>query len=91
MAESAEEVYAGSSHSSGSTVGCRCRRSRTWDIFPWDGEMVPKVLEPPLAAEEPGGARATSRACRSSDLPDHAIWRNERWVVTSTQRAPGCR
>ncbi|CAN5425273.1 hypothetical protein BH10ACT10_BH10ACT10_10340 [soil metagenome] len=90
MPESAEEVYARVVALVGADGRLPMPPVETWDIFPWEGEMVPKVLQPPLAEEEPRwGEGDKPCACRSQDLPENAIWRNERWVVTSTERPTG--
>jgi diadenosine tetraphosphate (Ap4A) HIT family hydrolase len=50
-----------------------------WDEFPFDGEMRPRALRPPVEREEPrrgeGGV-----GCWSCAQPDDAfIWTSERW------------
>lgn len=65
----------------------------TWDIFPWeevDGTWAPKVVRPPLEAEEPRWGESPDKPCACADGdPPHALWRNERWVVTSTAAPTG--
>ena len=92
MPESAEEVYARVVALVGEDGRLPMPPVAEWDIFPWelvDGELVPKVLQPPVAAEEPRwGEGDRPCSCGEGD-PDHAIWRNDRWVVTSTAQPSG--
>jgi len=50
-----------------------------WDSFPFDGEMTPRALRPPVEKEEPryGEGGAECRACRAPD--DDYVWTSERW------------
>lgn len=55
-----------------------------WDEFPFEGEMRPKRLEPPLDNEPPrvgeGGVD-----CWACDKPDSEfLWTNERWRLAPT-------
>jgi hypothetical protein len=69
----------------------------TWDIFPWEsvrteaGETwLPKVVQPPLESEPPRwGEGGKPCQCEGGDDPPMAVWRNERWVVTSTEQPTG--
>lgn len=89
MPESAEEVYARVVALVGREGRLPMPPVEEWDIFPWEGEMVPKVVQPPLAAEEPRwGEGDRPCSCRSGE-PEHAIWRNDRWVVTSADKPGG--
>ena len=64
-----------------------------WDIFPWepvDGTWLPKVVQPPLEAEPPRWGEGDKPCqCERTDEPPHAIWRNDRWVVTSRDEPTG--
>ena len=92
MPESAEEVYARVVALVGEDGRLPMPPVEEWDIFPWeqvDGTWQPKVLRPPVAAEEPRrGEGGKPCACRDG-APEHAIWRNERWVVTTTEKPVG--
>ncbi len=60
-----------------------------WEIFPWEGELRPKVLRPPVPAEEPRrGEGGRPCFCEERGFAD-AIWRNERWVVTAPEKPGG--
>jgi len=50
-----------------------------WESFPFDGDMRPRTLQPPVEREEPrygeGGVE-----CRACEQADHEfLWTNERW------------
>jgi diadenosine tetraphosphate (Ap4A) HIT family hydrolase len=89
MPESAEQIYARVVAQVGVQGRLPMTPAAAWDVFPWEGDMVPKVLAPPLAAEEPRiGEGGRPCPCADAELP-HAIWRNERWVVTSPGKPSG--
>jgi diadenosine tetraphosphate (Ap4A) HIT family hydrolase len=50
-----------------------------WDSFPFDGEMSPRALRPPVEREEPrfGEGGVDCRACGAGD--DKYVWANDRW------------
>ena len=50
-----------------------------WDTFPFDGEMTPRALLPPVEQEKPrqGEGGIDCRRCTASD--DEYIWTSERW------------
>jgi len=82
-----EEVYAQVVEQVGTDGRLPVPEFTGWDIFPWeveDGALVPKVLPAPLDAEVVRwGEGDKPCSCATRDLPEHAVWRNERWVVTS--------
>ena len=50
-----------------------------WEEFPFDGEMRPRALLPPVAAEAPRNGEG-GVDCWSCAQPDEAyIWSNDRW------------
>ncbi len=89
MPETAEEVYARVVAQVGEGGRLPMPPTHEWDIFPWEGEMVPKVLKPPVEAEEPRWGEGDKPCSCESDEPHNAIWRNDRWVVTSTEKPSG--
>jgi diadenosine tetraphosphate (Ap4A) HIT family hydrolase len=89
MPETAEEVYARVVAQVGEGGRLPMPPTHEWDIFPWEGEMVPKVLKPPVEAEEPRWGEGDKPCSCESDAPHNAIWRNDRWVVTSTEKPSG--
>jgi diadenosine tetraphosphate (Ap4A) HIT family hydrolase len=50
-----------------------------WDTFPFDGEMRPRPLRPPVEREEPrqGEGGVDCRRCAASD--EEYLWATERW------------
>jgi diadenosine tetraphosphate (Ap4A) HIT family hydrolase len=50
-----------------------------WETFPFDGEMAPRALLPPVEREKPrqGEGGVDCRRCAASD--DEYIWTSERW------------
>jgi diadenosine tetraphosphate (Ap4A) HIT family hydrolase len=50
-----------------------------WETFPFDGEMTPRTLVPPVEQEKPrqGEGGIDCRRCAASD--DEYIWTSERW------------
>ena len=89
MPESAEEVYARVVAQVGEGGRLPMPPTHEWDIFPWEGEMVPKVVQPPVEAEEPRWGEGDKPCSCESGEPRNAIWRSDRWVVTSTDKPGG--
>lgn len=92
MPESAEEVYARVVAQVGEGGRLPMPPVGEWDIFPWevvDGALVPKILEPPLAAEQPRHGEGGRPCSCESGGPPNAIWRNDRWVVSTTDAPTG--
>ena len=52
-----------------------------WDTFPFDGDMRPRDLLPPVEKEKPrfGEGGVDCRRCQASD--DDYIWTSEHWRV----------
>lgn len=89
MPESAEEVYARVVDAVGAEGRLPMPPVEEWDTFPWEGDMQVKVLQPPVA-EEPARHGEVEATCRRCAHPDPgALWRNERWVVRSTEAPTG--
>jgi diadenosine tetraphosphate (Ap4A) HIT family hydrolase len=89
MPESAEEIYARVLAHVGEGGRLPMPPSHEWDIFPWEGEMAPKVVQPPVEAEEPrGGEGGRPCSCENGE-PENMIWRNDRWAVTSRDEPSG--
>jgi hypothetical protein len=88
--ESPEELYARIVDQVGEGGRLPMSPVGSWDVFPWevvDGELVAKVLAPPVAVEPgragyPGGAPCGS--CAGDGAPH--IWSNERWTVRPAHR-----
>lgn len=82
MAETPEQLY---ERAAGSL---RMPAIVEWETFPFEGEMRPRPLQPPLASEAPryGEGGVDCRSCSNSDA-DY-LWTNERWRLYSL-REPG--
>lgn len=65
----------------------------TWDIFPWEqvgDTWLPKVVRPPVDEEEPRwGEGGKPCWCEKGGDPEHAVWRNDNWLVTTTPKPSG--
>ena len=81
MPESPEELYARVVAAVGEGGRLPMPPVHEWDMFPWevvDGELVPKVIRPPLEAEPPrAGTNGTN--CRICAGPDDAVKLWESW------------
>lgn len=60
-----------------------------WDTFPFDGEMRPRPLQPPVGAEPPrhGEGGVDCDSCAASD--DKYLWTNENWRLFSFDEPTG--
>jgi diadenosine tetraphosphate (Ap4A) HIT family hydrolase len=61
-----------------------------WETFPFDGELRPRALQPPVERERPRfgeGGGAACRACTRDD--DSYLWTNERWRLTALDEPLG--
>lgn len=77
MAETPEQIFARAAGA------LRMPRVETWDTFPFDGEMRPRVLRPPVEREEPrrGEGATGCHACAAGD--EEYVWVDESWRVRS--------
>jgi diadenosine tetraphosphate (Ap4A) HIT family hydrolase len=94
MPQSPEEIYAAVVAQVGAEGRLPMPPVATWDIFPWeevDGTWLPKVIRPPMAAEEPrrGETGGNPCGCEDGSDPPNSIWRNDRWVVSSKDKPSG--
>lgn len=89
MPETAEEIYARVVAQVGKDGRLPMPTSASSDIFPWEGEITTKVLAPPVEAEEPRLGEKDKPCTCEKGMPANAIWRNERWVVSSTDEPGG--
>jgi hypothetical protein len=88
MPESAEAVYARVLALVGEDGRLPTPPVTDWHTFPWEGEIVAKVVQPPVA-EEPRGGEDGKPCWRCENPGANAIWHNERWQVTSMDRPSG--
>jgi diadenosine tetraphosphate (Ap4A) HIT family hydrolase len=60
-----------------------------WDTFPFDGDMRPRPLRPPVEVE-PAREGAGGVDCHSCAKPDEEfLWTSERWRVLAPSRPSG--
>jgi diadenosine tetraphosphate (Ap4A) HIT family hydrolase len=61
----------------------------TWDTFPFDGEMRPRPLAPPVEREEPrhGEGGVDCGRCAAGD--EEYLWTNERWRLFAPDKPMG--
>ena len=83
MPETPEELYARAAGS------LRMPPVETWDTFPFDGEMSPRVLLPPVEAEEPrrGAGGVDCGRCEAQD--GEFVWVSERWRLKAFDQPTG--
>jgi hypothetical protein len=94
MPESAEEIYARIQDAVGADGRLPMPPVGDWDVFPWevvDGALVPKVLRPPYAGDEPPRRGAGGVDCFqcAGDGTAIRIWENDRWKLTHPERPGG--
>jgi diadenosine tetraphosphate (Ap4A) HIT family hydrolase len=79
MPETPEELYARAADT------LRMPPVEEWDTFPFDGEMTPRALRPPVEQEEPrhGEGGVNCRRCAASD--DEYFWTEGRWRLYSPE------
>jgi len=60
-----------------------------WETFPFDGELRPRSLQPPVEREAPrhGAGGIDCGACAASD--DEYLWTIERWRLRTVKRPAG--
>ena len=61
----------------------------TWETFPFDGELRPRALQPPVAREEPrrGAGGVGCRSCAAPD--DDFLWTDDVWRLRSLREPTG--
>jgi diadenosine tetraphosphate (Ap4A) HIT family hydrolase len=83
MPESPEDLYARAADS------LRMPPIETWDTFPFDGEMRPRALRPPVDLETPrtGQGGVDCKACSAPDA--EFMWTTERWRLFHFDKPTG--
>jgi hypothetical protein len=78
--ETAEELYARAARS------LRMPPVHEWETFPFDGELRPRALLPPVEQEAPrfGEGGVDCRRCAATD--DRYLWTDERWRLIAGDR-----
>ena len=85
MPESPEELHARVANA------LRMPPVEEWETFPFDGDMRPRPLLPPVSEETPrrGDGGVDCDRCAAPD--DDYFWTNERWRLRATRPRPACR
>jgi diadenosine tetraphosphate (Ap4A) HIT family hydrolase len=83
MPETAEQLYARAAGA------LRMPPVEEWETFPFDGELTPRALLPPVEHEKPrhGEDGVDCRRCAATD--DEYIWTTARWRLTSLPEPTG--
>jgi len=83
MPETPEELYARAAGA------LRMPPVETWESFPFDGELRPRALMPPVAEEAPRRG-AGGVECWRCDAPDSEfVWVGERWRLKAFDEPTG--
>jgi hypothetical protein len=87
MPESPEEIHARVVAAVGEGGRLPMPPVHEWEIFPWelvDGELLPKVVQPPYAGRERPRAGAEGVDCFNcaGDGQANRVWENRRWKLT---------
>jgi diadenosine tetraphosphate (Ap4A) HIT family hydrolase len=81
--ETAEQLYARAAGA------LRMPPVEEWDTFPFDGEMRPRPLLPPVEAEPPRYGEGGVDCARCSRGDDGYLWAGERWRLWGSDRPTG--
>jgi diadenosine tetraphosphate (Ap4A) HIT family hydrolase len=86
MAESPEDLHARVVADVGPDGRLPMTPAVAWDVFPWEvvgGQIVPKMLAPPLEVEAPREGEDGGKPCSNcaGDRDDRRIWENDAWVL----------
>ena len=83
MPETPEQLFARVAHD------LRMPPVQEWDTFPFDGDIRPRALRPPLDREVPrsGAGGVDCHACAAHDSA--YIWTSERWRLCTTVQPTG--
>ena len=60
-----------------------------WETFPFDGEMRPRPLQPPVEREAPRHGEGGVRCARCAADDDDYLWTSERWRLWAFDRPTG--
>lgn len=89
MPETAEEVYARVVALVGEDGRLPVPDVTTRDTFPWEGDLRARPFLPPVDVEQPRNGEGGEPCWRCANPDAGAIWRNERWLVSTTERPTG--
>jgi diadenosine tetraphosphate (Ap4A) HIT family hydrolase len=77
MPETPEELYARVR-----SEGLRMPLVEEWETWPFEGELRPRALQPPVDVERPRAGESAADCWRCQKGADDAIWSDERWFLT---------
>lgn len=89
MAESPEDLYARVVAEADDAGRLPLPPVASWSIFPFDGDIAVRPLEPPAAEERPREGAGGEGCSRCADPMRNVIWENERWTVCSLEAPTG--
>jgi diadenosine tetraphosphate (Ap4A) HIT family hydrolase len=61
--------------------GLRMPPVEEWDTWPFDGELRPRALQPPVDAERPRIGEDAAHCWRCQKGDEYAIWSDEHWLL----------
>jgi len=83
MPETPEELYARAADS------LRMPKVVDWFTWPFDGDLRPRALAPPVEQERPRHGEGGVDCGRCAATDDGYVWTNERWRLHSLQEPSG--
>jgi diadenosine tetraphosphate (Ap4A) HIT family hydrolase len=60
-----------------------------WETWPFEGELQPRALQPPVDVERPRVGEDAADCWRCQKGVENAIWSDERWLLTPTAEPNG--
>jgi len=60
-----------------------------WETWPFDGELTPRALAPPVESEPPRRGEGGVDCWRCAHTDEDAIWSNANWLVAPLSNATG--
>jgi len=75
--ETPEELYARVR-----SEGLRMPLVQEWETWPFEGELQPRALQPPVDVEAPRVGEEAAECWRCQKGVENAIWSDERWLLT---------
>lgn len=83
MAETPEELY------ERARQALRMPPVEEWDTFPFEGDLRPRPLLPPVSAEPSRNGVGGHECWRCEQGVDDSIWSDDRWVLAPLQEPSG--
>ena len=89
MPETSEALYARAQAAADTDGRLGVPKYVDWDIFPFEGELLVKRLEPPVIPEPPrhGEGGTPCGACEPGG--ERAVWANDTWTLTPLDEPNG--